>query len=112
MTPGRNDSTTTSAVPSRRSNTSRPSVGLQVDGERAPAAVPHAVPVVRAERIAAGRLDLDHVGALLGEQQHAERTGDSPREVEDADTVERTGHDYGSLTAARPPARLRCVRTA
>ena len=72
---------------------------LQVDGERTPAAVPHAVAVVRAERVAAGRLDLDDVGALLGEQQHAERAGDSPREIEDADTVECTGH-------ARAPAHL------
>ena len=68
-------------------------VGLEVDRERTPAAVPDAVAVVGAERIAAGRFDLDHVGALLGEQQHAERTGDPPREIEDADTVECTGHD-------------------
>ena len=89
-----------------------PPVGLEVDGERSPAAVPHAVTVVGAERISAGWFDLDHVGPLLREQEHTERTGDTPRQIEDADTVECTRHHYGSLAAARPPARLRCVRTA
>ena len=65
---------------------------LQVDGDRAPRPVPHRVAAVVAERVAAGRLDLDDVGALLGEQQHAERAGDPPRQVEDADTVQGTGH--------------------
>ena len=83
-----------------------------VDRERSPAPVPHAVAVIRTEGVAAGWFDLDRVSALLREQEHTERTGDTPRQIEDADTVECARHHYGSLAAARHPARLRCVRTA
>src|SRR5690348_2260547 len=65
---------------------------FQIDGERSTTAVPHASAVVRAERVAVRRFDLDDVGALLGEEQHAERAGDTPRKIEDAYTVESSGH--------------------
>ena len=76
---------------------------LQVDRDRAARAVPHRVAAVVAERVAAGRLDLDHVGALLGEQQHAERAGDAPRQVEHAHTVQGSGH---RRIFARPDTRV------
>ncbi len=57
---------------------------LEVERHRSSRPVPHRVARVAAERVTAGRLDLDHVGALLGEHQHAERTGDPPRQVEHA----------------------------
>src|SRR5205807_6854010 len=47
------------------------------------------------------RLDLDDIGALLGEEQHAERARDAPREVEDADAVERASHWAVSLAQRR-----------
>ena len=34
-------------------------------------------------------LDLDHVGAEVGQQQRAEAAGQQAREVEDADALER-----------------------
>ena len=57
---------------------------LQVDRDRAARTVPHRVTAVVAERITARGFDLDHVGALLGEQQNTERACDPPRQVEDA----------------------------
>ena len=72
-------------------------VGLQVARDRPARARPHLVPVVGAERVAARRLDLDHVRALLGEEQHPERARDAPRQVEDADAVERASHRVVSL---------------
>ena len=92
VTPGRNVSTSTSASAASRRNASAPAWLLQVDGHRAPRPVPHRVAAVVAERVAAGRLDLDHVGALLGQQQHAERSRDPPRQIEHAHPVQGTGH--------------------
>src|SRR5947208_2731264 len=71
--------------------------GLQVARERPARARPHLVAVVDAERISARRLDFDDVGALLREQQHPERARDAPRQVEDADAVERASHRALSL---------------
>ena len=65
---------------------------LQIDGHRALRAVPDGEAAVVAERVATGRFDLDDVGALLGEELHAERAGDPPREVEHAQSVEGSGH--------------------
>ena len=42
-------------------------------------------------RVAGGRLDLDHVGAEIGEQHRAERAGHHLRGVEDAQTIEGAG---------------------
>ena len=92
VTPGRNVSTSTSASAASCRNASAPAWLLQVDGHRAPRPVPDRVAAVLAERVAAGRLDLDHVGALLGEQQHAERARDPPRQIEHAHPVQGTGH--------------------
>ena len=39
-----------------------------------------------------GVLDLEHVGAEVGEQQRAEAAGQQAREVEDADALERQAH--------------------
>ena len=92
VTPGRKVSTSTSARVGELVERVEARGVLQVDGHRAPRAVPDRVAAVVAERVAAGRFDLDDVGALLGEEQHAERAGDPPREVEHAQSVEGSGH--------------------
>src|SRR5262249_30944329 len=69
---------------------------LEVDGDGPARAVPHCVAAVLAEGVSARRLDLDHVGTLLGEQERAERAGDAPREIEHPHSVQGTG-------AVRPP---------
>jgi hypothetical protein len=51
------------------------------------------VPVAAAAHvIAAGRLDLDHLGALVGQQHGAPGARHHGGEVEDAIAVERAGH--------------------
>ena len=92
MTPGRKVSTITSALVGELVERVDAGRVLQVDRDRAARPVPHRVAAVVAERVAAGRLDLDDVGALLGEEQHAERAGDAPGEVEDAQIGKGTGH--------------------
>ena len=46
-------------------------------------AIPRNPGGLKAERIAAGRLDLDHVGAEVGHDQSAQRARHSPREIQD-----------------------------
>ena len=67
---------------------------LQVERDGPARAVPHRVAAVVAERVATGRFDLDDIGTLFGEQQHAERTGDAPGQVEDAQIVQGSGHRW------------------
>jgi hypothetical protein len=43
---------------------------------------------------AAGVLDLEHVGAVVGEQQRAEAPGQQAAEIENADAVERSCHGH------------------
>ena len=45
-----------------------------------------------AEGVALGRLDLEHVGAVVGEQLGRVGTGDLTGEIEDADSSERSCH--------------------
>src|SRR5207253_6480674 len=42
--------------------------------------------------VAFGRLDLDHVGAVIAEHHAAERPCQHPTQVQDAETVQRPGH--------------------
>ena len=61
--------------------------------------------------VAGGRLDLDHLGAEVGEQDAAERAGDVLRVLDHADALERSAHDSPSprraitscCTSAVPP---------
>ena len=46
-----------------------------------------------AQQIAARRLDLDHVGAVVGQRAAADRPDHDRRHVDDADSVERAAHD-------------------
>src|SRR4029079_4161659 len=57
-------------------------------------------------------LDLDHLGAEVGQQQRAEAAGQQAREVEYADPFERQTHG-GSYAAARSdrPSRRRASAT-
>ena len=60
-----------------------------------------------AHEVAAARLlDLDDLRALLAEQARAERRCDARAQIEDAQALERTGHDRpcSFLTASMPPA--------
>jgi hypothetical protein len=54
-----------------------------------------AVPLAAQTGIALRRLDLDHVGAPVGELPHAGRPGAHPRQIDDFEPSERTwtGHD-------------------
>ena len=79
--------------------------------------------------VTVGRLDLDHVGAHVGEQPPGVRPGDESAELDDAEAVERTGGEagrsnghrqniiwtvfssvYDSMPAARARDRGRCRR--
>jgi len=51
---------------------------LQVEYDRAPAPVPAPITLVGAEGVTTGRLDLDHFGAVLGQEKHAQGAGDAP----------------------------------
>src|SRR5262249_54039421 len=55
----------------------------------------------------AGRLHLDHVGALVREDADRPRPGERDREVDDADPSERSG----PMAFARPPHGLRSPAT-
>ena len=56
-----------------------------------------------AGEVAGRRLDLDHVGAEVGEQQRAVRPGDHRGEVDDAHAVEREPDTGGSYAGLRRP---------
>ena len=71
---------------------------LQVDRDGALAAVPAVEAAQLAEGVALDRLDLDHVGAEVGEHHRPVRAGDVRREVDDLDAFERT-----PLTLPSPP---------
>jgi hypothetical protein len=68
----------------------------QVEGHAALAPVPDQRGRVAGERTTAGWHDLDHVGAVVGQDHAGQRTGHPPAEVEHAQVVERRGH-RGSL---------------
>ncbi len=66
--------------------------GLQVEHRAALAAVPHAVRGLIPERLAARRLDLRDPGTVIGEEHAGDRPGGAPRQVEDVDALEHSGH--------------------
>jgi hypothetical protein len=51
-------------------------------------------------------LDLDHVGAEVGEQLGGPGTGEDAREIEDAEVRERGGHDEKIGTGTRDGGRV------
>ena len=59
----------------------------EVRDARLLAALPHAEGRMRAQRIAAGRLELDHVGAVVGEDQRGHGAGEPGAELEHAQAV-------------------------
>ena len=63
------------------------------------------------ERIAAGRLDLHHVGTGIRQQLRAVRARDTRGEVDDAHIGERVRGVHGSLgsPSARSPTMLRWI---
>ena len=58
-----------------------------------------------AHPVAAGRLDLDHVGAEVGEEHRSERAGEELAEVDDPQPFQRPGHQIDP-----PPPELRDCR--
>ena len=98
--PGRFASTNTSDFAASLRITSCACGALQVEHQAALVAVErgeaHALAVADRRRgaahVAARRLDLDHVGAHVGEQRAAQRAGDEVRQLDDADAGERLAH--------------------
>jgi len=116
MTPGRKFSTTTSAVATKRHNLDR--LGpLQVEDDALLAGVElaeggaGAVAQRRARphHVALGRLQLDHLGAEIGQKPRAMRPGDRRREIDDPHTVQRAFHSRLSraVSTRREIASLR-----
>ena len=60
-------------------------------------------------RVAFGRLDLDDLGALIGEQHCSIRTEDDVRQIDDANSMQRAGHWGVSFIGV---ADVRCCRAA
>jgi hypothetical protein len=67
---------------------------LEVEHEGTLAAVPHGVGRGVPAR-ATGRIDADHVGAVVGELHGGERPGDVLAEVDDAQALEGSGSFHG-----------------
>ena len=92
-------STSTSAFASMRSRTSRPSGTLKIQADpsfpaiqrrvirRVPGRVERRTETTRL--VAGRRLDLDHVGAVIGEDLRAQRTGEHARQVDDDESLQR-----------------------
>ena len=105
---------TTSAEPSEPGARRAPVLRLEVDDDRALPAVErdevaadagrdrHHVPVAVAGR----RLDLDDVGAEVGEEHAAERAGDVLRVLDDAHAFEREAHRSPSPRRAMTTCRI------
>ncbi len=72
---------------------------LQVEHDAAPAAQPHRRRRERAERVTAGRFDLDDVGAVVGEQHAGEGPGHALSEVEDPQSGEHGIRHGGRVRA-------------
>src|ERR1700733_12638768 len=66
----------------------------EVDSGRRPAA----------QLVAAGRLDLDHPGAGVGEELARVRPGDPGRQLEHDDVIERVHRDHTRVTVGSTPA--------
>ena len=65
---------------------------LEVEHRAALAALPHLVAELAAERISGGRLDLGDLRALVCQEHRRHRTGDAPRQVKDAYSVQYARH--------------------
>ncbi len=111
MTPGRNCSISTSALRISGSSRARPRSVLEVERDRALAAVEQRevdavlaeLRLISAQLVALARaLDLDDGGARLGQDQAGEWPGQQRREVEDGQARERLAH---------PPRSARCLAT-
>src|SRR2546421_4478965 len=74
---------------------------LEVDGDRALAAVPREEAGLLAGGIALERLDLDYVGVEIGEPRRRVVDGDGRRQVDDANALERSGQ-IRHRTLSRP----------
>ena len=72
---------------------------LDVGQDAALAAIPDAEAGQAARRIPAGRLDLDHVGALVGQEHGGVGPSDARRQFEDGDAVEGACQELASLCA-------------
>ena len=105
--PGRRLCMTTSDEATSRATTSRPASGAQVDGQVALAPVAGLEEVGHGPHlVAAERLDLDHVGAEVGQELGAVGRGEEAAEVEDPHAVERVGE----RGAARAGPRRRTAK--
>ena len=107
-----------SALAGRRLTHRAPRLGLDVEGDRAAAAVQHVELGLAAGQAQIGRLatvDADHLGAHVGEQRGGERRRADACHLDDAKTGERTHRGYLSVSLrARPahPASLaQCCRS-
>ena len=91
---------------------------LQVQHDRALVAVPRhergALAVDEGRHVARGvasrRLDLDDLGAVVGQQHRAIGAGQVAGQVEDQKMFERAGHDVSSICARGDDATIRDLR--
>jgi hypothetical protein len=58
-------------------------------------------PLERSRRVAGGRLDLDDVGAPVGENATGRGPGHPHADLDDANTIHRPGHDHPLSALAR-----------
>src|SRR5262249_52911526 len=83
---------------------------LQIDRERALAAIPAVEAGQLAERIALERLDLDHRRPEVGQLHRRVRAGNVARQIDDLDAVERRrGRGHGTLSRSRYLAARRTI---
>ena len=85
---------------------------VEVEHDAALAAVRDDRPDVAALRIAAGRLDLHHVGPVVAEHHRGDRSGEAGGEVDDPQPLERARHhtSRAPVGARREPRRHRAGR--
>ena len=80
-----------------------PSRVVEVEDDAALAAIPHDPRRQLAVRVAAGRLDLDDVRSVVGEQHRREAAGHALREINHAEVLQDGRHGSGSSLACLRP---------
>ena len=86
-------------------------LGLEIEHAAALAAVPEAPGGMPAERVPRGRLDLDDLGPVVGEDHAGEVAVHAPREVEHAESATGSHHSPSSFPSRAPIVASRALVT-